>query len=323
MLAALTSSFVDREWSCDEAYRRLMDLRNPGGAKLHAISHERGWQAAHKYFRQLWRQQVAFVREHPPINHVPSEVIARLDSVLATAALALPWTTRGHSLWALLAALVAVSHDAGSDLAFEASRRQLAERAGLSWRTTRKRLAELVEVGWVERIRRGIGTRGTCWRLSAPGTAVAAYPSNPGREAPLGGALRLLGSLVAPSHDALRWRAAGRAGLGKAAHRLLLILAVHGPTSATALVQLTSAKWSQIRRLRRKLAQRGVLEDGETLRVPPDVHLRIEQLAWSLGTAGAAGRQKRDHQHEREDYRRAWHPRSAAYRAEQRRRRKE
>jgi len=93
--------------------------------------------------------------------------------------------------------------------------------------------------------------------------------------------------------------------------------------STATLVQLTSAKWSQIRRLRRKLAQHGVLEDGETLRVPPDVHLRIEQLACSLGTAGAADRQKRDHQREREDYRQAWNPRAAAYHAQRRRRRTE
>jgi hypothetical protein len=326
VLAALVTSYIQRGWSLDQASRQLLKRANRGGTKLQEIKDRRGPHAAFRYLRGLWREQVRLIRHSPPSSTLPIPTRERLDHLILHAALTLPWNTRGHSLWALLVAMVLVASEAGSDLDFEASTRQLAEQAGLSRRTVRKclqgRNGDLLARGWVIRVRRGIGTRGSVWRLQLPSAAVAAFPSNPGRLAPLGGALGLLGNAVIPDHDALRWRIRRKGGLGKGVPRLVVILACHRPIATDELLTVCNGiKPHQVRRLAGKLRAAGLIGEGARLQLVPDVRRRLDEAAWRLRAYGTGARQRQVHEHERERYREGYARRVHEYQRERDRRR--
>jgi DNA-binding MarR family transcriptional regulator len=239
-------------------------------------------------------------------------VLERLETILLTGVFALPPRIRGHSMWALLFALTQVAREAGSDRAFEASTRQLAERAGLSWQTTKQRLRDLVQGGWVYRRRRGIGTRGSVWSLALPTTSL--LPSNPERLAPRGGALGILGSAMTPDQDAFRWRVRNHAGLGKGTHRLLFLLTMYPGQRAAELAAGLGMSVRSIRRLLKRLRGEGLIEAGNIPRGPSECDRQILAVAWHRRTAGAGERQKRAHRRERDDYRDDYQRRLARHR---------
>jgi DNA-binding MarR family transcriptional regulator len=312
MLAAIVTGCVNRGWSLKDAWQQLSKPSNRGGAKLHEIRRMRGEKAAQSYLRDLWRHQVALVRQHPPRSDVPNDVQERLDTILLTGVFALPPRIRGHSMWALLFALTHVAREAGSDRAFEASTRQLAERAGLSWQTTKLRLRDLVRDGWVSCRRRGIGSRGSVWSLALPTTS--SLPSNPGRLAPPGGVLGILGSAVTPEHDAFRWRMRNHAGLGKGTHRLLFLLTMYPGQRGAELAAWLGMSVPSIRRLLKRLRGEGLIGADNVPCVPSERDRKIGAAARHRRTAGAGERQKRAHRRERDDYRDDYQSRLARHR---------
>jgi hypothetical protein len=310
VLTALITSMLNANWTEREAFRALTSPRNRGGRKLH----ERGTAAAWQYLVALWKRMRRWARTHPPDGRLSLKAAARLDSVAAWALVELPWTMRGHSLWALVAALSLIASEAGDDTAFRASWRQLAERAGLSKETVKRRLRDLVGLGCLTCRSRGIGHLGSVWSLRCPASEPLLTPVPRGASHPLGGLLGLLGAVLAPNHDAMRWRYASNWGLGKQAYRMLVFIVLTRPADPLAVANRIQASLRAVRRTLKRLQKAGLMLPGSLVAIAPDLAERAEAFSRKLGMKGALSRQRVRHAREREAYREAYARRLYAHR---------
>jgi predicted ArsR family transcriptional regulator len=299
ILTAIMTSAIQRGWARAEAYRALMHPRNEGGAKLHDRKHRRGDLAAWHYFNELWKEQVRFCRQRPPLRDGRASHTAHLNAIATAANVSLPWNMRGHSMFATLMACLLIAAEAGTLHGWRASYRQVAERAGLSIQTARRSLHSLRKLGWLRLLRRGIGTRGSLWRLALPTSGVTGEHSNPGAEPP-GGVLRLLCPGVSLRHDMFRWRAMGRSGLGKGSLRLLILLA-SAPLTARTLAERTGISVRAAQRALRRMKASGAVTRGADGEWRP-ARFDADAVAAVLGVSGAGARQRLGHVRERSRY---------------------
>jgi hypothetical protein len=311
VLTALITSMINANWTEREAFRALTNQRNRGGRKLQ----ERGTTAAWQYLIALWTRMRRWAREHPPDGRLSPKAAARLESVAAWALVELPWTMRGHSLWALVAALSLIASEAGDDTAFRASWRQLAERAGLSKDTVKRRLRDLVGLGCLTCRSRGIGHLGSVWSLRCPAPEPRQPPVPGSASHPWGGLLGLLGAVLAPNHDAMRWRYASKCGLGKQAYRMLLLVVLTRLADPLAVANcLPQGSLRAVRRTLGRLKRAGLILTGSPVAIAPDLAERAEALSRQLGMKGALSCQRVRHAREREAYREAYARRLYAHR---------
>jgi DNA-binding Lrp family transcriptional regulator len=299
ILTAIVTSAIQRGWTRAETYRALMHPRNEGGAKLHDRKRRCGDLAAWHYFKELWKEQVRFCRQRPPLREGRAPHTAYLNAIATVANLSLPWNVRGHSMFATLMACLLIAAEAGTANGWRASYRQIAERAGLSFQTARRALRSLRKLGFLWRLQRGIGTRGSRWRLDLPTTSVTHEHSNPGAEPP-GGVLRLLCPGLTLPHDMFRWRAMGRSGLGKGSLRLLALLA-SAPLTARRLAERTGISVQAAQRAFRRIKASGAVTRGADGKWRP-ARFDADAVAAVLGVAGAGARQRLGHERERRRY---------------------
>jgi DNA-binding transcriptional regulator YhcF (GntR family) len=307
-------AMVNASWPIEEARAALLDSQNRGGLKD---------RTRPDYFEADWARAVQHVATHGPVrpdaNH---DAVDTTSARIRARAAAAVWRGKaGGSDKAVLHAHLVVAERVGAP-EYDLSVREVAELAGVTWRTVRRAHERLVTAGWLRRVaghRRGEATR---WLLRAPGRKRAGgrrarptlrTPPARGREEcgalgslswtppnPPSGPPSTTASPLVPGadQDAWRYRAAGKSAL-----QVWHLLATLSTTRALAerLGVTLRAVQKQLQKLERL---RLAIRSGRQWRaIPGD----LDRVAAVYGIAGEGARQRARHDEERAVYRAMLH----------------
>jgi hypothetical protein len=288
---AVILGMVNAGWPEERVYQALTDPRNTAGEKVRDILDSRGELAARRYVRGRYEKAQQRVRVSPPIRDATDarRAIARVEQRADTHR----WPGKaGGSARLVLQALLDIAALAGS-LAFTASRRQIAEAAGLSRSASDSAISRLVDGRWLRCQRRGRGHLPSSWKVLEHrcGTCCTSGPLETypfgGREGNGAFAQRL-------GHDVWRWR-----GLGKSAWRILGALdTAHGTTAANLAKRLKIDR-STVGRNLVKMADHNLARRDPDGRWRREKEFDLERVAQELGVAGVGDRQRTRHELER------------------------
>lgn len=280
---------------------REMDLRNPLAARRWLL---KTWEKAREYMA---------VDSRPPRQNLSGE-----EKVLGRIVLGSDLKgKKGLTDRIVLAAHGAVAFNVGSTV-YQASDRQLAERAGVSRQAVNRSHQRLIARGHLRRIEPGKEKEASLWQLLPPtGDQTDSHPlkessslaslSSPSAYAPLG--CVLLGTeedspaqevpidwlLEGLGHDAFR-----HGGLGAGSLIVWACLNDQKPRTARSLRRQLGLSRNAIHTALKRLARHGLAE--QTTDGWLGVNGDLDQVAEELGTSGRGASDERLHQDERDGY---------------------
>jgi len=253
-MAALTLSVLSRGYPLEWLEQQLADPRNQLSVEL--ASHRRrdgSKRNGRRLLRQAGRSAARHLADSAPYRNRQDA----LDDIerIRDHANCHTWNGRtGLTDRAVLEALIDIAVTSGG-IEFNASQRQLAEDAGLrNRRTVERSLRRLIAARWLTLCRNGRGTLASTWRLRTPGPAGAPRDSDTADAArsdaagsDIAAAYVVGGDGLLPAgplgHAAFAWRY-----LGKAAARVISVLACDGPSTATQIAARSGLHPGTIRR---------------------------------------------------------------------------
>jgi DNA-binding MarR family transcriptional regulator len=199
----------------------------------------------------------------------------------------------GASDWALMHAHIQIAQRCGK-IPYDASVRELAERAGLEPGTVSLSHRRLVDAGWLQRSHRRLPRRpvdADVWTMRVPTQSrTSLEQTNQGVHM----------CVQAVSEDVWRWRV-----LGKSTLRVWVEIHRQGPETARQLAARFDMSERNMTRHLARLRDHGLAvrqEDGSWLWLAPD----LRQLARDLGAEGKGARQRQKHELDRSNWERAW-----------------